>query len=185
MEHATGIFAHFVNGRVNGEAGGVDAVIALAELVAVEINLHEARSGDFVEHQAIRIDQEMMLRSRHARGDVRINQIVPAVMGDETVAGSEIDPLVPFGLRHFRRHSLQASFRWRHDRSSCSTTKSLKPSPAAGLQQGAGSAWQLCFCNDAYSEKAGPRFAIRLRAKSMRYGAGMANRLEMLRPRIS
>ena len=89
---------------------------ALGELVAVEVDLDQTGSGDFVEHQAVGIDQEMMLRSRHPRRDVGVDQIVPAVMRDEAIAGGEIDALAPFGLRHFRRHFLQASFRWRHDR---------------------------------------------------------------------
>jgi hypothetical protein len=44
-----------------------------------------------------------------------------------------------------------------------------KTSPALVSQQGAGFAWQLCHSNEV------------LRA----YGAGIASRLEMLRPRIS
>jgi hypothetical protein len=38
-------------------------------------------------------------------------------MRDQAIARGKIDPLVPFGLRHFRRYFLQASFRWRHDAS--------------------------------------------------------------------
>ena len=57
-----------------------------------------------------------MLRSRHPRGDVGVDQIVPAIMRDQAIAGGEIDALAPFGLRHVRRHFLQASFGWRHDR---------------------------------------------------------------------
>ena len=111
MKHAAGVLAHFVDRRMDGEAGRVDAVVALGELVAVEIDLDQARGGDLVEHQAVGIDQEMMLRSRHPRGDVGVDQIVPAIMRDQPVAGGEIDALVPLGLRHVRGHFLQASFR--------------------------------------------------------------------------
>ena len=112
MKHAAGILAHFMDRGVNGEAGGVDAVVALGELVAVEVDLDEARCGDLVEHQAVWVDQEMMLRSRHPRGDVSVDQIVPAIIGDQTVARGKVDPLVPFGIRHSRRLFLHASFRW-------------------------------------------------------------------------
>ena len=116
MKHAAGILAHFMDRRMDGEAGRVDAVVALGELVAVEIDLDQAGGGDLVEHQPVGIDQEMMFRSRHARGDVGIDQIIPAIMRDQPIAGGEIDPLGPFGLRHVRGHFLQARFRWRHDR---------------------------------------------------------------------
>jgi hypothetical protein len=52
---------------VNREAGRVDAIRAFCELVAVEIDLDEAGSGDFVEHQPVWVDQEMMLRTWHPR----------------------------------------------------------------------------------------------------------------------
>ena len=116
VEHAAGVLAHFVDRRMDGEAGRVDAVVALGELVAVEIDLDQARGRDLVEHQAVGIDQEMMFRSRHARGDVGVDQIVPAIMRDQPVAGGEIDALGPLGLGHVRGHFLQASFRWRHGR---------------------------------------------------------------------
>ena len=97
---------------MNGEASGVDAVGAFGELVAVEINLHQTRCGDFVEHQAIGVDQKMMLRPRDPRRNVSVDQIVPAVMRDQAIACGEIDPLVPFSLGHIRGQFLQASFRW-------------------------------------------------------------------------
>jgi len=51
MQHAAGILADFMDRRMDGEAGRVDAVVALGQLVAVEVDLDQARSGDFVEHQ--------------------------------------------------------------------------------------------------------------------------------------
>ena len=53
-----------------------------------------------------------MLRPRHAGGDVGVDQVVPAVMRDQAIAGGEIDALAPFGVRHVGRNFLQASFRW-------------------------------------------------------------------------
>ena len=114
MKHATGILADLMDRRMDGEARRVDAVFALAELVAVKIDLHEARRGDFLEHQPVRVDQEVMVRPRHARRDVGVDQVVPAVQRDETIAGGEIDALVPLGVRHAGGNLLQASFGWRH-----------------------------------------------------------------------
>src|ERR1700739_2733568 len=94
------------------EAGRVDAVWAFCEQIAVEVDLDQTRGGDFIKHQTVGVDQEMMLRTRHPRGDMGVDQIVPAIMRDETVAGGEGDALAPLGLRHVRRYFLQASFRW-------------------------------------------------------------------------
>ena len=116
MEHAAGVLAHLVDRRMDGEAGRVDAVIALGELVAVEVDLDQAGRRDLVEHQSVGVDQEVMVRSRHPRGDVGVDQIVPAIQRDEAIAGGEIDALAPLGLRHVGRHFLQARFRWRHGR---------------------------------------------------------------------
>src|ERR1700732_218023 len=112
MKHTAGVLANLVDCRVNREAGRVDAVGALCELVAVEIDLDEAGSGNFVEHQPVWVDQEMMLRTWPPRRNMRVDQIVPAVMRDEAVAGGKIDALAPLGIRHSGRHFLQARFRW-------------------------------------------------------------------------
>ena len=66
-------------------------------LLAVEIDLDEARRGDLVERHAVRIDEEVVLRSGNARRDVREDQIVPAVQRDEPVARGEVDAQLPFG----------------------------------------------------------------------------------------
>ena len=114
VKHATGVLAHLVDRRMDGEARRVDAVFALAELVAVQIDLHQARRRDFLEHQPVRVDQEVMIGARHARRDVGVDQVVPAIQRDETIAGGEIDALVPLGVRHAGGNLLQASFGWRH-----------------------------------------------------------------------
>ena len=61
------------------------------DLVAVDVDLHQARRGDLLEQQAVRIDQEVMLRPRHARRDVREDHVVPAVQCDQPVGRGEID----------------------------------------------------------------------------------------------
>src|SRR5882757_8422714 len=105
-----------------------------------------------------------------------IDQIVPAIMRDQAVAGGEIDALAPFGVRHIGRHFLQACFGWRHDGFSLDDILGeiadfrRETSPADVLQQAAAAAWQSCLPGG------GGRWP---------YGAGMASRLEILRPRMS
>jgi hypothetical protein len=55
----------------------------------------EAGSRDLVEQQAHRIDQELVLRPRHTRRDVAEDQISHAEMGNQPIAGGEIDPHRP------------------------------------------------------------------------------------------
>jgi hypothetical protein len=69
-------------------------------LVSGEVHLDQAGSRDLVEQHAVGIDQEVVLRPGHPRGDVGEHEVVPAVMRHETVAGGEIDALRPFGLAH-------------------------------------------------------------------------------------
>jgi hypothetical protein len=47
---------------------------------------------------AIGIDQEVALLPGHGGGDVGEHQVGHLVMGDQAVAGGEVDPLRPFGL---------------------------------------------------------------------------------------
>jgi hypothetical protein len=103
MKHAAGILAHLVDRRMDGEAGRIDAVFALAKLVAVQIDLHQARRRDLLEHESVRVDQEVMVGTRHARRDVGVDQVVPAIQSDEAIAGGEVDALVPLGIRHAGR----------------------------------------------------------------------------------
>ena len=87
---------HLVDRRMDGEAGRVDAVFALAELVAVKIDLHQARRRDFLEHQPVRVDQEVMVGARQACRDMREDEIVPVEHRHQPIAGGEVDAELPF-----------------------------------------------------------------------------------------
>ncbi len=63
--------------------------------MAVHVDLDQAGGGHLLEHQLIGIEQEMMLRPRHARGEVGEDQIVPAIISDQPVGGGEIDADLP------------------------------------------------------------------------------------------
>ena len=63
--------------------------------VPFEVDAHQARRSDLLEHEAVRIDQEVV-RAGHARRDVREHQIVPTEMRHEPIAGREVDARRPF-----------------------------------------------------------------------------------------
>ena len=169
VDDATGVFANFVNRRVNDEAGRIDLVRALGELIAVEIDFHKARCGDFVEHQSVRVDEKMMLRSGHARRDMRIDQIVPAIQCDQPVGGRKIDALRPLRVGHSGFDFLEACFGWRHG---CLLPRGFlnckNSRPAAAKEQPPHDADEPCWP-----------------INGVRQGAGMASRLAMLLPRMS
>ena len=97
VQHAADIVAHLVHGAVNGVTGRVDVERAVHQLVARQVDLDQARRRDFVEHQAIGVDQEIF-RTRYLGRDMGEDQIIPAIEGDQPVAGGEVDACTPFGL---------------------------------------------------------------------------------------
>ena len=58
--------------------------------------LTSARSGHFLEHQIVGVEQEMMLGAGNARRQVGEDEVVPAVIGDHPVGRGEIDADCPF-----------------------------------------------------------------------------------------
>ena len=81
---------------VDDEAGRVDREGRVDQLVALLVDLHQRRGGDLVEHQAVGIDQEVVLGAGHARADVREDQVAPAVERDQPVAGGQVHAQLPF-----------------------------------------------------------------------------------------
>ena len=86
------VVARGVDRAVDHEARRVDRVRRLSRPSRpCEVDLHQARRGDLVEDHPVRVDQEVVLGARHARGDVGEDEVVPAEMRDEAVARGEID----------------------------------------------------------------------------------------------
>ena len=96
VQHTACVLAHGVDATVDGEACGVDGEGRVAELVAVLVDLDQAAGGDFVKHQAIGVDQKMMLGAGDARRHMREDQVAPAIGGHQAVAGSEVNAKLPF-----------------------------------------------------------------------------------------
>ena len=88
MHYAERVFARGMYGAVNRKTGRIDEVRRVQHLVAFEIDFHQTRRCDFVEHHAVRIEQEVMVRAWHARRDMRKDQIVPTVECNQAIGGS-------------------------------------------------------------------------------------------------
>jgi len=90
------ILARHVDRAVNDKAGAVHLIGRLVEDVAVDIDLDQVRGGDLLVEEPIGIDQELILRARHAQRDVVVDQMRPAIVRDQPIGGGEIDPRLPF-----------------------------------------------------------------------------------------
>ena len=83
VQHEPGVVTGSVDGAVDDEARRVHGKRRLLQLVALLVDLDQAGGGDLVEEHAVGVDQEMILRSRHARRDVRVHEVFPAEVRDE------------------------------------------------------------------------------------------------------
>src|SRR3990170_539139 len=77
VEDVPGIVPGGVDGAVNDEARGVDRKRRVLELLPLLIDLDQAGGRDLVEEDAVRIDQELVLRVRPPGRDVREHQVNP------------------------------------------------------------------------------------------------------------
>ena len=70
------------------------------QLVALHVHLDQARCRDLVEHEAIGVDEELVLGPRHRFGqfgaDVGEDQVAPAVQRNEPVARGQVAAQLPF-----------------------------------------------------------------------------------------
>ena len=81
---------------VDGVAGGIDLERAVHLLGAGQVDLDQAGGGDFMKHQAVGVDQEI-IGARHLGGNMGEDQIVPAMQGDQPITGGQVDTGLPFG----------------------------------------------------------------------------------------
>ena len=84
------------------EAGHVDvvAVIGLQQGLPLDIDLDEARRGDFLVQHAVRIDQILVIMPRDLCADMVVDQIGHAVERHQAIARREIDPRRPLLFSH-------------------------------------------------------------------------------------
>ena len=86
-----------VNGAVDGEAGGIHAMRAVIDLVAVDVDLHQRGGRDLLPTPAVRIDEEPPRLAGNADRRMRVDEIRHLVMGEQAITGGELDALAPFG----------------------------------------------------------------------------------------
>ncbi len=113
VDHAIHVLALAVNRAVDHESGLVHGRIGLVDQVAVEIDLDQVRRRHLLEQEPEAVEQEMPGLARHARRDVGVDQVGPAEMLDQSVAGREVDALLPFGRAHVRLNAA-ADGGWGH-----------------------------------------------------------------------
>ncbi len=92
-----------VDCRMQHEAGAVHRPFGLAHRVAVDVDQYEVRGRDLAVVQAERIDEEMLLRPRHAQRDVVEDQLDPAQHVEDAVRGGELDARLALGIADRRR----------------------------------------------------------------------------------
>ncbi|MNS26248.1 hypothetical protein D3C72_581650 [compost metagenome] len=82
VQHTTGILAGSMDGAVDDETGRVDRVRRRFHWPALQVDLHQAGGRDLIEQQAVRVDQEVVLRPRQAQGNMGEDQVAHTEMGD-------------------------------------------------------------------------------------------------------
>src|ERR1700722_8206567 len=96
VDDAGGVVPRHVDGAVDDEPRGVHAEGAVADLGAVDVDLHQGGGGDLLPAMAVGIDEEMTGLAGHANRRVGIDEVGHLVMREETIAGRELHPLLPF-----------------------------------------------------------------------------------------
>ncbi len=102
VDDGMGMRQVLVEHRMLGETGKVHRPGIVAHLVPVAIDLDEVGRGHLLPQQAIGIDQEGIVLARHAQGDVVIDTLAPAVMGEDAIGGGEFLPGLPFRFAAIR-----------------------------------------------------------------------------------
>jgi hypothetical protein len=96
------VWARGVNRRVDDKPGSIDRPFGRADQIAVKVDLDQIRSGYLAVPEAVRIDQEMPLRPRHALRNVVENHLGPTEQVENPVAGCEVDARIPLLAGRFR-----------------------------------------------------------------------------------
>ena len=62
----------------------------LADHVAIAVDLHQVGGAHLVEHHAVLVDEEVVLRARHARADMRVDEVGHPEVRDQPVERGEV-----------------------------------------------------------------------------------------------
>jgi hypothetical protein len=110
MKHAFRVVPGGMDSGMDHETGRVDDMIGVRNDISVQVDLDQAGGGNFAEMHAIGVEQEMLRGARRTGRNMGGKKIVHAEMGDQPIAGGEIDPHVPFRVRHRRVHICEFSY---------------------------------------------------------------------------
>ncbi len=139
VEHGLRILPAHVDGGVDHEAGRIDDVGRLHHRLTLDVDLHQRRGGDLLEHQLVGVDQEVVLGAGHARRQMGEDQVVPPVYGDQAIGRRQVDadrpllwrdPVADGAGRLGRRDHVAIS--------PCRPSFNLIPLRAAGAKRGRG-----------------------------------------------
>ncbi len=78
----------------------IDFVRGLFEDLPLHIDLHQRRGGDLLIEKPVGIDQKLIRRPRHAKGDVIVDEMRPAKVCGQTIGRSKIAASLPFLAAH-------------------------------------------------------------------------------------
>ena len=103
VDHGAHVGPRAMDRAVDHVAGLVDVIVGvrLPDDVAVEVDLGEAGSGDFLVEQAVQIDQDVVIGPGNARRDVVVREIRHPVAVDQAVAGGQLHARSPLIRRDF------------------------------------------------------------------------------------
>ena len=92
VDDEAGVFSSRVHGRVQNEAGDVDAEVSGAAVhqVALEVDFDQRRRGDLVIQQSERIEQEVIFVSGNADGNVVEDGLSPSEVVHQSVQGGQL-----------------------------------------------------------------------------------------------
>jgi hypothetical protein len=101
VHDARDVVPRAVHGAVDHEARRIDAEAGrVVDDLAVERHLHERRRLDLGEEEAVGVDEEVPVLSRHACGNVRVDEVGQAEVRGEPIACREVDARGAFGRCH-------------------------------------------------------------------------------------
>ncbi len=99
MENGPDIGTALQNGAVDGQASGVRRRLCAADRCAVEVHFDQAIGLHFMEVHAQLVDEVLVIRPRHAAGNVGRREIRPPLHRAGSVTGCELHARFGFGRR--------------------------------------------------------------------------------------
>ena len=98
VHNAIHVVAGGVDGRVDDVAREVDAGFAGVDHLAAKVDLHEIGGRNLIVTEAELVDEELIVRSGDARGDVVVDERRHAEVVGQAVGGGQVDARPPFSL---------------------------------------------------------------------------------------